>query len=231
MSKENSIPVLVLTYESFSSQIDEAIEKRRHKWRYPHIDFDDLAQGIRLRILTKWGKWDQKRSFTPWVNALITNYLINIAKETYTNYSPPCSKCVGDEGGDLCRFTESRRKCSQCELYRNWEKSKKAAFNVKIPLSAENHAWEIGNIQQDFFSVDCSRKALIEEMKNHLNPLEYRVFDLMFVQNLDESKVAVLMNFKTSEEGRKPGYRQLKNYKDLFLKKAKEILATKDILQ
>jgi DNA-directed RNA polymerase specialized sigma24 family protein len=219
----------VFTYQDLSEQIDKEIEKRRGKWRYPHVDFDDLAQGIRIRVYNKWDKWDQARPFGPWVNTVITNYLINVAEESYTNYTPPCTKCVGDEGEDLCRFTESRRKCAECPFYAQWEKTKKAAFDVKIPLSAENHSWEIHNIQQEFFSVDGAKGLLFEEMKNVLNPLEYKVFDLIFVQHKNDLEVAEVMNFKTNEVGRRPGYRQIKNYKDLFLKKAKEILKNKDI--
>jgi DNA-directed RNA polymerase specialized sigma24 family protein len=219
----------VLIYQDFSEQIDQEIEKRRRKWRYPHIDFDDLAQGIRMRIYKKWDKWDQTRPFGPWVNTLITNYLINVSEETYTNYTPPCFKCVGDEGEDDCKFTESRKKCSECPFYATWEKSKKAAFDVKVPLSVENHSWEIHNIQQIFFNVEDSKELLFEEMKKVLNPLEYKVFNLMYLQNKNDLEIAAAMRFKTNEANRAPGYRQIKNYKDLFLRKAKEILKNKDI--
>lgn len=217
------------TYQDLSDQIDKEIEKRRRKWRYPHIDFDDLAQGIRIRINDKWGQWDQSRPFGPWVNKLITNYLINVSEETYTNYTPPCFKCVGDQGEDDCKFTESKKKCAECPFYATWMKSKKAAFDVKIPLSVENHSWEIHNIQQDFVSIEYSKELLFEEMKRVLNPLEFKVFDLMHLQNKSDLEIATEMKFKTNEANRAPGYRQIKNYKDLFLRKAKEILKNKDI--
>lgn len=219
----------MLKYQDLSEEIDAEIEKRRGKWRYPHIDFDDIAQGIRIRIYNKWSKWDQERPFGPWVNTLITNYLINVAEETYTNYTPPCNKCVGDEGEDLCRFTNSRKKCAECPFYAKWEKSKKPAFDVKIPLSAENHSWEIQNMPQDFFSVDSSKKLLFEEMKRVLKPLEYKMFKMLYIENKDEVEIAAIMKFRTTENNRRPGYRQIKNYKDLFVKRAKEILKNKDI--
>ena len=40
----------MLKYQDLSEEIDAEIEKRRGTWRYPHIDFDDIAQGIRIRI-------------------------------------------------------------------------------------------------------------------------------------------------------------------------------------
>ena len=216
-------------YQDMSDQIDIEIEKRRGKWRYNHIDFDDIAQGIRIRVNNKWSKWDQTRPFTPWVNTLITNYLINVSEETYTNYTPPCFKCVGDEGENDCKFTVSRKKCSECPMYAAWEKSRKAAFDVKIPLSVENHSFEVHNIQQDFFNIEISRDLLIEEMKRVLKPLEYKVFKMMFVEHKEDAEIAAEMKFRTSEENRMPGYRQIKNYKDSFLKIAKDILKNKDI--
>jgi len=216
-------------YEDWSEVIDDEIQKRRHKWRYPQVDFDDIAQQIRIRINNKWEKWDQERPFLPWVNTLITHFLINTVRDTFSNFSPPCTKCVGDEGEDLCRFTACRKKCSECPFYAEWEKLKKHAHDVKLPVPIDNHIWEVGNIQSDFFNVQEARENLEIFMKKSLTASEYKVFKLLYIENKSELEVAEAMGFKTNEEGRRPGYRQIKNYRDKILETAKEICKREDI--
>ena len=218
-----------LSYEDHSSIIDLEIQKRRHKWKYPQVDFDDIAQQIRIRIYNKWDKWDQERPFLPWVNTLITHFIINTVRDTYSNFSPPCAKCVGDEGEDLCRFTASRKKCAECPFYADWEKLKKHAHDVKLPVPIENHIWEVHNIQSDFFNLQEAKENLDGYMKKGLTKNEYKVFRMLYIENKSELEVATAMNFKTTEEGRKPGYRQIKNYRDKILEVAIQILKKEDI--
>jgi hypothetical protein len=47
---------------------------------------------------------------------------------------------------------------------------------------------------------------------------------------MDEEEVAKKMGYKTSEKGRKAGYKQIKNLKKIFKQKAQEILKTQDII-
>jgi hypothetical protein len=67
-------------------------------------------------------------------------------------------------------------------------------------------------------------------MRKELNEKQFQVYDLLFIQHLDEEDVARQMGYKTSEKGRKAGYKQIKNLKKLFKEKAQDILAREDII-
>jgi hypothetical protein len=67
-------------------------------------------------------------------------------------------------------------------------------------------------------------------MKEGLSDRQYLVYDLLYIQNKDEEDVAKILGFKTTEKGRKAGYKQIKNLKKLFAKKAAYILEHEDII-
>ena len=52
---------------------------------------------------------------------------------------------------------------------------------------------------------------------------------MLFIDYLSEEEVAAKMGYKTSETGRKAGYKQIKNLKKQFKEKAKKLIKTKDI--
>ena len=62
-------------------------------------------------------------------------------------------------------------------------------------------------------------------MKKILKPIEWRVYDLLYIQNKTENEVAKAMGYVTSEKNRQPGYKQIKNIKKSIMKKVKEILS------
>ena len=54
-------------------------------------------------------------------------------------------------------------------------------------------------------------------------------FELLYIKNLPEEEVAKQMGFKSNESGRKAGYKQIKNLKNLFKTKAVTLLKNKGI--
>jgi len=222
--------ILPKRYEDLSKIIDGEIRKRRNKWKYTHLEFEDVSQSLRLHIWKKFSKWDQQRDFAPWVNRVITRALINIIRDSYANLTKPCVKCAGNEGDTFCRFTPSHQQCSECPMFKNWAKGKKHAFDIKLPVSIENHTDEVSNISSKFFDIEGAKVLLEIELKKILNHSQYQVFKMLYIENQTDEYVAEKMNFKTNEEGRKPGYRQIKNYKDVILEAAKKILTKEDIV-
>ena len=66
-------------------------------------------------------------------------------------------------------------------------------------------------------------------MQKTLTPKQFTIYQMLFIQNLPESEVAAAMGYRTTEKGRKAGYKQIKNLKTQFKQKAEHILKTKDI--
>ena len=78
--------------------------------------------------------------------------------------------------------------------------------------------------------IEQSIKKLVSELKKVLNKRQWQAFDLLFVQNLSDEEAAKEMGFKSSESGRKAGYKQIKNLKNILKEKAEKILDDKGIV-
>ena len=225
-----------IRYEDRVSVIDQELQKRRHKWHLNAVawfDFEDVEQIIRFHIFKKWDQWDQKRPLEPWVNRIISNQLKNILRNNYSNFARPCLNCPFSQSnqqesanGNLCAFTASGTQCGECKLYAKWEKGKKHAYDIKLPLALENHHQEVFSIASTEFDLSNSITKLHVEMK-------FIIFfnkEILFVKNLSEDEVAKKLGYTTNEKNRKAGYKQIKNLKKMFKEKAVTVIKQKDII-
>lgn len=226
----------VIKIYSFEDKIDiinKAVNRKRSKWQLTAItwmDYDDVCQIIKLHIYKKWGMWDQSKPLEPWIGRIISNQLKNLIRNNYTNFVRPCLSCPHNGGDDICLSTKSGIQNSSCELYAKWERQKKSGYDIKMPLTIENHKQEIeqktDNTLFSFISVDL----LNEEMQKALTTKQYRAYIMLFFEDRDDEHVAKFMGYKTTEKNRMIGYKQIKNLKKLFKDKALEILDNKDII-
>lgn len=228
-------------FEEMYVIIDELIKKRQAKWNLKALawlDFEDIEQIIKIHIYAKWHLWDQRRPIGPWINRIVTNQLRNIIRNNYTSYVKPCVSCPfnydnGNHEGShegFCGFTKSKVQCAECPLYAKWEKTKKNAYDLKIPVSLENHKNYHTNFEY-IESVDFQKgeQRLHDLMKQNLNDKQFFIYKMFFIDCLSEDEIAQVLKFKTSEKGRKAGYKQIKNLKKLFYLKAKELISKTDL--
>ena len=132
--------------------------------------------------------------------------------------------------GNLCAFTPSGTQCDECKLYAKWEKGKKHAYDIKLPLALENHHQEVFSIASREFNLIDSIGKLHVEMKIILTKKHYEVYEDLFVKNLSEDEVAKKLGYTTNEKNRKAGYKQIKNLKKMFKEKAATVIQQKDII-
>lgn len=228
-----------LKYEECYDIIEEELNKRRGKWfltSLAWLDFDDVKQIIASHLYKKWSQWDQSRPLRPWLNRIISNQLKNILRNYYSNYAKPCLNCPFNQSGiteegehGLCAFTESKMQCGECPLYAKWEKTKKSAYNIKMAVTLENHSHELQSKSGSSFEIEEAEKKLHLEMKKVLSEKNYSIYQMLFIENLTDEEVAKKLGYKTTEKGRKAGYKQIKNLKKQFKSKAELILKNKDI--
>ena len=165
-----------IIYEDKIDVINEEIRKRKNKWfldSIPWISFEDVEQIIRLHIYHKWDQWDQERDLKPWINKIISNQFKNILRNFYLNFAKPCSSCPFDSsiaGENLCSFTKSGAQDNTCPLYKKWEKSKKGAHDVKIPLRLDAQEYESSIFKADTFNIDNAIVKVQGYMKEELSP-------------------------------------------------------------
>ena len=63
----------------------------------------------------------------------------------------------------------------------------------------------------------------------HMFHIDSIYYSLLYIENLSESQAAKRMGYKTNEQNRSPGYKQIKNLKKAIIKKAKEFLKEGDV--
>ncbi len=214
------------TFEESIKLIDTELQKRKGRWNLTSLawmDYDDVSQIIRIHIFKKWNLYDQSKPLAPWLNRIISNQIKNIIRNNYGNYARPCLKCSASDGEGECEIYSTQ--CVDCPLYEHWFKNKKRAHDTKLPVSLENHPQEIYNKPSDNFDIEYEAKTLHKNMKKILKPIEWRVYDLLYIQNKTENEVAKAMGYVTSEKNRQPGYKQIKNIKKSIMKKVKEIIS------
>lgn len=232
-----------LSFEDKFEDICLEIKKRRGRWFLDSLawfDFEDVEQIIRAHIYRKWHQWDQSRSLGPWINKIITNQMKNILRNNYSNFVRPCLNCPfnqsrskeeqGIRPGSFCGFTDSGLQDGSCPLYAKWEKTKKSAYDIKMAVAIENHSYEVSAMHDSFVDIDASAQKLHAKMKKVLPQKQYMVYQMLYVDHMEEVEVAKVMGYKTSEKGRKAGYKQIKNLKKMFREKAIDALSDGDIM-
>jgi len=218
------------TFEGNLEFINKEISKRKSKWTLsilPWFDFDDVSQILRIHLCKKWHLYDPQRPLGPWVNRAISNQIKNIIRNNYGNYCRPCLKCEAAEGEDGCKIYE--KQCSNCPAFSNWEKSKKNAYETKLPVSLELHSQEVFDKPQEAIDVEKTAQNIHAKMKTVLKASEYKVYEYLYIHHKTEDETAKLMGYKTTEKGRSPGYKQLKNIQKKIIDKVKKCLKDGEI--
>jgi len=219
-----------VSFESKILEINQEIYKRKHKWSLTSLawmDFSDVSQILRIHIYKKWDMYNQKQPLAPWVNRIVSNQIKNLIRNNYGNYSRPCLKCAAAEQEDGCSIYASQ--CNKCPLYAKWEKSKKSAYNIRLPVALENHTQEVHNIIEDEIDIEKAAKNIHAKMRQVLKPIEWKFYDLYYIQHKSEEESAKLMGYKTNEKNRKIGYKQVKNLKKSIMIKVKKLLYNGDV--
>tara|TARA_Y100000592_G_scaffold38654_1_gene61274 strand:- start:452 stop:1240 length:789 start_codon:yes stop_codon:yes gene_type:complete len=213
------------SFEESILEIDSEIKKRRYKWNLSALswmDFSDVSQILRIHIYKKWDMYDPSKPLKPWINRIISNQIKNLIRNNYGNYARPCLKCSASEGENFCVIYGKQD--SSCPLYSMWEKTKKKAYDAKLPVSLEDHQHEIFTSSNKDLNVEKISKQLHAKMKQILKPVEWNVYECLYIKFLSEEETAKKIGYRTSEKNRSPGYKQIKNIKKAIIQKVKKVL-------
>lgn len=210
------------SFEESVTLIDAEIIKRRGKWNLSSLswlDFDDVSQIIRIHIYKKWHLYNPKKPLAPWVNRIISNQIKNLVRNNYLNFIKPCAQCPEAEPDEGCR--KFGKQCSSCPLYKDWEKNKKHAYNLNMPVSFES----LENCQStsyvDNIDIDKFKGYLDKKMRAILKPLEWKLYEMLYIKKMTEQQAARKMGYRSTEKNRNPGYKQIKNMQKSIVEKIK----------
>jgi hypothetical protein len=225
------------SFEDSIDIIDEEISKRKNRWHLTAIawmDFQDVSQRLRIHIYNKWDKWDEVRPLRPWLNQVINHQITNMLRNHYSNFSRPCLKCPYNTGDHNCSVYGSQN--NSCKSYSKWEKTKKNAYDIKFPVSIhtpntqnpETNLESLIESKESYIDIEGMIPSFNDIMKKNLSNIEWKLYDLMFLQHLEEAAIAKKMGYKLSYKDGRPAYRQISKIKSKVLQKAREL--AKEIL-
>ena len=224
------MPKAKIKFEDYIEQIDAEIKKRRSKWNLTALswmDFDDVSQILRIHIFKKWHLYDTKKPLNPWINRIISNQIKNLIRNNYGNYCRPCLKCAAAEAGDLCYIYGKQSEA--CPLFSNWSRTKKQAYNAKLPVSINDHTYETNSTEYSDIDILGVMDKISAKMEEVLKPAEWKIYQALYIEHMSEEDAATLMGYKTNEKNRVPGYKQIKNVKKAIIKKVKRMLEDGEI--
>ena len=214
-----------IQFESIIDLIDTEISKRRHKWTLSAIswmDFDDVSQIIKFHIYKKWSLYDNSKPLLPWVNRIISNQIKNIIRNNYGNYARPCLKCAAFMGESSCRIYGED--LTNCPLFLNWNNTKKNAYDIKMAFSIEDHPYEVSNSTEDYVDIQKSTQSLHNTMKKILKPIEWQVYELLYIKQKSEEQKCKALKLKFDKKV-KTGYnKQLRNIQKAIITKARKAI-------
>ncbi len=211
-----------LIFEDCFAIIEQEIQKRRPKWTLDAIawmDWQDVAQNLRIHISKKFSLWDQSKPLQPWLAAVIHNQLVNAIRNLYTNFSSTCNKCMAYDGCGGCEIYGEKRE--NCPDYSKWKATKENAYNLKLPLSSVYHEQEIQSIPHDEFDLDKAAVNIHEKMELILKPNDFRVYSLLFVNHKTEQEAADILNLT---KNRSNDLNKIKQLKKKFVDKVRKLI-------
>jgi DNA-directed RNA polymerase specialized sigma24 family protein len=219
------------TFESLIPIIQTEIDKRKRRWTLASVSFEDVSQMVMIRVFNKYHLFEpDKGDFLHWVNKVISSAMKNIMRDNYLKYSRPCIMgCVFNTGGDTCSKTPSGKQCAECPLYEKWQKTKELHHNIKQSLPIENHIIEAENFQCDFIDIENKKTIIDEKIKNKLKPLEYKVYQLLYIDGMSDGDAGRALQYKQTNQNRDPGYQQIAKIKIKIVKAAKEVIEEEDL--
>ena len=191
------------------------------------IDFEDVSQIIRFHIYKKWDLYDESKPMLPWVNRIISNQIKNLIRNNYGNYARPCLKCAAALGENECRIYGKQDQ--SCPMFNNWSKTKKNAYDLKMAVSIEDHSYEINNQLCVNLDIQKATQNLHQKMKQILKPVEWKVYELLYIDYKTEEQVCKILKFKYDKKAKSAYNKQLKNIQKSIIKKAKQCLANGEI--
>lgn len=218
-------------YEAYSELIDREIQKRKLKWHLTainHIDFDDISQILRTHIVKKLQLYNPKKSaFVNWLNTVISNQIRNLLRNYYGSFAKPCNKCAASEGEDGCRIYGTQ--CSNCPAFYNWCLSKKNAYDIRLPLTTENHFNEVNSLPYSNSDIERSVPEFHKKFMGILKEQELKIYKLIYISHKTDNQVAAIIYNKTIGSVTKKEIKSIENFKSRILVRARQFVYSEEV--
>lgn len=213
------------TFEQCYNEIVVIVEKQRPQWTFKATmmrDFDDVKMEIITHVWKKWHLYDQVRPLGGWVATIVKHQFSNILRDTYLSTSSPCSRCSCNMGDKLCSIYGEQG--VECPLFKKWYHTKRHSHEARLPVSIEDKLNQVASMPDQTTNLERAIEGLHDKMKEALTRSEWEIYRRLYVEHKSEEDTAQELGFKTTERGRKMGYKRIRQVKTLVLKKARSLI-------
>jgi len=160
--------VETLDYPDVSGEIESLVYTEGRKNKIPGMDFEDIAQEIRMECIRVLQFYDPSRigpSPYKWLQTCVKNFLYNKRRGIWVPNNPPCVRCpFWDRVNRTCTIDEVG--CEKIVKYRENMATKAA---LKQPASLEIEITDVEHEQEvNAMLIDESIRQLLDD-----NLLEY----------------------------------------------------------
>jgi hypothetical protein len=188
-------------FEDMYDTIDQVIKKRKNKWKLKAITWFDFEDIEQIIKVHIYKKW-------------------HLWDQTRA-IEPWVNRIVTNQIRNIIRnnYTSFARPCLSCPFNQNKEGDSGAEMSCGFTTSGKQ-------------CNECPLFAKWEKVKKSaydVNDKHFLIYKMFFIDNLTDDQVARILKFKTSEKGRKAGYKQIKNLKKMLYIKAQILLKENDI--
>jgi RNA polymerase sigma factor (sigma-70 family) len=213
------------TFEECYEEISAIVEKKRREWTFKSsvmLDFEDVKIQILTHIWKKWDQYDQIRPLAAWVAKIVRNKFTNALRDVYLSTSSPCTQCACSFGESGCELFGEQG--VQCPIYKKWYKKKRFYNDARLPLPLEHRESEAFTLPDHRVDLEQAMENLHKRLEGMLTDSEWRIYKKYYIENKSQEEIAQELGFKTSERGRKVGYKRIKQVQNKSLKLAREII-------
>ena len=120
-----------ILYKEYSEVVESLVRTEAKTFLFPGLDYDDIAQEIRVECIRVMSKFDSARigpSPYKYLKQCIKNFLYNKRRGIYVPNNPPCVRCpYWSKSKKTCLIDEMG--CQKIIDYRNNMAKKAAIFN------------------------------------------------------------------------------------------------------
>ena len=196
----------MITFESKIPELQDLIRSRKKKFGKmlpPSMDWEDVENIILVHFFKKWEMWNQERPFNNWANRVITNQIYNVIRNNYVSFQKPEWDASEDE-------------------VKRWEAAQNKS--IKAPTSLDRLEFFLGEQADESIDYVYAIGKIKQEMSKSFDERYYRAFEMIYFENVSDDEVAKFLKSRTSEAGRKAGYRWLAIIKKRFKVRIMEII-------
>ena len=98
-----------------------------------------------------------------------------------------------------------------------------------MTVSMEDHSHEISNQTSSQADVQKASENLHKKMKTLLKPIEWRVYELLYIKGKTEERVCKILGFKYDSNAKTAYNKQLRNIQKQIIKKARACISNGEI--